>query len=575
MPQVRPWLCTVFVRVAIIVGVLLVGTTGICAEEREKARVETVFYNARIYTMDSGAPEARAIAVGGGKVLAVGGNDEVMQRAGMSAARIDLQGHTVLPGLIDAHAHFLGYAKNMMRIDLVGTKSFEEIVEKVARRSGKLGPGKWIEGRGWDQNDWSQTRFPHRSEIDAVAPENPVYLIRICGHAAVVNSAALYLAHITCETPDPTGGKILRDGDGEPTGILVDDAMELVSEIIPPLSRKDKKQLLVEAAHRCLAVGLTGVHEMGISSETVSIYRELCAEEAFPFRITAYFKYDATDLDSVLDEGTIRGYADDHFSLVGVKHYIDGSLGARSAALLDDYSDEPGNRGILIVEPDQLYRSITKCQEKGFQATVHAIGDRGNRIVLDVYERVLSEHPGENPRHRIEHAQIVSLTDIPRFASLGVIPSMQFTHCTSDMPWAGERLGQERLEGAYAWRYFLSAGCRVPGGSDFPVESINPFLGIYAAVTRKDLDGNPPEAWSPEQSLTIAEAVRAFTADAAYAVHEEDIKGALARGKLADFIVLSDDVMSIAPEAIPRIKVLATVLGGEIVYDAAGFGARQ
>lgn len=575
MPKVPAGLYAFLAAIAIIVVAHPVAETGACARERENARVETIFYNARIYTMDSGMPEAQAIAVGRGRIIAVGGSDALISRAGATAKRIDLKGRTVLPGFIDAHAHFLGYAKNIVRLDLVGTRSFDEVLERVARRAAETAPEEWIRGRGWDQNDWPEDRYPHRSELDAVVPDNPVYLVRICGHAAVVNSAALRIANITRETPDPPGGAILRDEQGEPTGVLIDKAEELITEKIPPLGHEEKKRLLVEAAHRCLSVGLVGVHEMGISSETVSIYRELCEEETLPFRITAYYDYDATDLDSVLDEGPIRGYADDHFSLIGVKHYIDGSLGARSAALLEDYSDEPGNRGLLVVEQDELYRSIEKCHRKGFQVAVHAIGDRGNRVVLDAYEKLLAAHPREDARHRIEHAQVVSLTDVPRFAALGVIPSMQFTHCTSDMPWAGARLGENRLEGSYAWRYFLSAGCRIPGGSDFPVESINPLLGVYAAVTRRDLEGNPPGGWFPEQVLTREEAVRAFTIDAAYAVHEETSRGTLTEGKLADFVVLSDDIMSISPEAIPHIKVLATVLGGEIVYDKEGFTGKR
>ncbi|MCK4235466.1 MAG: amidohydrolase family protein, partial [Candidatus Krumholzibacteria bacterium] len=274
---------------------------------------------------------------------------------------------------------------------------------------------------------------------------------------------------------------------------------------------------------------------------------------------------------SLLDAGPLRGYADNHLSVVGVKFFTDGSLGARSAALLEDYSDDPGNRGLLVVDPEELYGRVLACHKKGFQTASHAIGDRGNHLMLDILEKILSEYRIEDMRHRIEHAQVVSQEDIPRFATLGVIPSMQFTHCTSDMPWAGKRLGPARLLGAYAWRSFLSTGCRIPGGSDFPVESINPFLGIYAAVTRMDLQGNPEGGWMPEQCLSVEEASRAFTIDAAYAVHEEDLTGTLSPGKLADFIVISDDIISIAPEAIPGIKVLATVLGGKIVYGTEDF----
>ena len=535
-------------------------------KERERSRVEIVFYNGNIYTMDDGMPKAEAIAVGGGWVLDVGGTDEVLSRCRPGVHRVDLGGRTVIPGLVDAHAHFLGFAKLRAWVDLVGTSSLEDVMSKVSERAGEEEGGHWILGRGWDQNDWPETHYPHKEIFEKIVSGRPVYLVRTCGHAAFVNDEALRLAHITSETPDPPGGKILRDEQGAPTGVLIDEAMELVSSKIPPLSREEKKQYLVEAAHECLSVGLVGLHEMGITSETAAIYKELLQEEVLPFRINAYYQYDEADLDSVLEAGPVRGYADHHLSVSGVKFYIDGSLGARSAALLEDYSDDPGNRGILIIEPEALHRKILTCHRKGFQAAVHAIGDRGISLVLDIYERILSEYPSENRRHRVEHAQIVSPRDIPRFASLGLIPSMQFTHCTSDMPWAGERLGSERLKGAYAWRSFLSEGCTIPGGSDFPVESINPFLGIYAAVTRKDLHGHPEGGWSPEQCLTVEEAVKAFTVHAAYAVHEEEMRGTLSAGKLADFIVISHDIMNVTPENIPLIKVHATVLGGEVVY---------
>jgi predicted amidohydrolase YtcJ len=328
---------------------------------------------------------------------------------------------------------------------------------------------------------------------------------------------------------------------------------------------------MIAAARKCLAVGLVGVHEMGIAAEDVPVYEELYAAGELPFRITGYLSADDTAIAPFLEAGPRAGRGDGLFRIVGAKFYADGSLGARSAALIDDYSDDPGNRGILMHSPESLYRLMLPWREKGFQTAVHAIGDAAVREVLDVYERLGAAHPAPDARPRIEHAQVVAADDVARFAKLGVIPSMQFTHCTSDMSWVEKRLGVERAAGAYAWRSLIDAGSRLPGGSDFPVESINPFLGIYAAVTRQDLAGRPPGGWRGGQRLTIEEAVGAFTVNAAYAAHAEDVAGSLAPGKLADFVVLSDDVFTVDPGAIPSIRVLATVLGGEIVYRSDAF----
>lgn len=564
-------------RCAVLVALMVVwhrpssGDAASGEAEWGRSRVDAVFFNGMIYTVAEEVPVAEAVAVGGGRVVGVGSTARMRALAGKKTALYDLEGKTVLPGFVDAHAHFFGYAKGLSRIDLGGTGSFEAVVGRVAAHLEDVGEGLWIVGRGWDQNDWPEPVYPDRYALDAVAPHHPVYLVRVCGHAAVANSEALRIAGITRETPEPPGGRILRDGEGEPTGVLIDEAMPLVSDVVPKLSRSEKKRLIAEAARECLAAGLVGVHEMGVTSDVISLYRELLAEGALPLRLVTYYQYDAPDLDSLLAAGPLTGYAEDHLSIVGVKFYADGSLGARSAALLADYSDDPGNSGILVVDPDDLYRRVAACHGAGFQVATHAIGDRGNRVVLDVYEKVLGRFPSPDMRHRIEHAQIVSPDDIPRFASLGVIPSMQFTHCTSDMGWADERLGPGRIAGAYAWRSFLESGCRIPGGSDFPVESINPLLGIYAAVSRQDREGNPEGGWMPSQRLTIEEAVASFTIDAAYAAHEEGHRGSLATGKLADFVVLSRNIMTIPPRDILDAEVLATVIGGKIVYRAAGY----
>ena len=528
--------------------------------------MERVFYNGTIYTMDERLPVASAIVTGGGRIIFTGGTDEALRMAGEGAERIDLGGSCVVPGLTDAHAHFTGYAVQRHRVDLTGTVSIDEVRSRIAEFIRDVAPGGWVLGRGWDQNDWPDKRYPNRTDLDVVTTDLPVFVRRVCGHAAVANSRALELAGIDEGTPDPPGGRIERDGDGRPTGLLFEEAMSLVRDIVPPHTADEMKSFLREAAHECLSAGLVGVHEMGISPEEARIYRELYDAGELPFRITAYLDAPEggipeavrTDLESPADG--------EFFRIVGVKFYADGSLGARSAALLEDYSDDPGNRGMLVTGPEELYAGIRECHGLGLQAAVHAIGDRGIRTVLDIYERILDEHPRGDARHRIEHAQVVHPSDIGRFFELGVIPSMQFTHCTSDMPWAEERLGRERIPGAYAWRSLLDSGCRIPGGSDFPVESIDPLLGLYAAVTRMDISGEPRGGWYHDQCLTMEEAVRAFTADAAYAVHLEGDRGGISPGKLADFVVLSRDIMEIDPALVPEVDVTMTVLGGEIVY---------
>jgi len=558
--------------VAIIVAAFpRAGGIPACADERWRSKVETVYFNGAIHTLDPAKPVVEALSVARGRILETGSSGEILSRLAPGVRTIDLRGRTVIPGLTDAHAHFLGYAEESTWLDLAGTSSLDEILERVSGSLAIIASGGWILGRGWDQNDWQDARYPEKGVLDRIAPDNPVFLVRVCGHAAFVNSAALQLAGITRDTADPSGGKILRDARGEPSGVLVDNAIQLVDSAVPSPTRQEKKRLLAAAARNCLSVGLVGVHEMGMTADAVAIYQELYAAGELPFRITGYLSADDPGNTPLLDAGPLPGRGDELFRIVGAKFYADGSLGARSAALLADYSDEPLNRGILMESPDELYRRVLPWREKGFQVAVHAIGDAAIREVLDVYERLNAAHRPLDLPGRVEHAQVISPSDIPRFAALGVIPSMQFKHCTSDMSWAQSRLGPERIAGAYAWRSLLSAGSRIPGGSDFPVEPINPFLGIHAAVTRQDSAGNPEGGWQGAQRLTVEEAIRAFTVDAAYAGRAETVAGSLSPGKLADFIVISGDIFSMQPLEIPKIRVLATILAGEIVYSSEDF----
>jgi predicted amidohydrolase YtcJ len=533
----------------------------------EHVAVESIFFNGAVYTMKEAMPRVEAIAVGDGRILAIGSSEELLAMAGPATERIDLGGRVVIPGLTDAHAHFVGYAEFLGTVDLIGTGSLSEVQERLRERLSEGTTGHWLLGRGWDQNDWADRGYPDRNALDEVSSDRPIYIKRICGHAAVANSEALRLAGVDEKTADPAGGRIARDTDGRPTGLLFDNAKKLVETAIPPITRDVKKGLMKKAARECLSMGLVGVHEMGIDAEDAALYEELFRAGELPLRITAYYDSEAEELERLLEKGPFDRYGS-RFSIVGVKFYADGSLGARSAALLDDYADDPGNRGILVTDQDSLYEGILECQSRGFQAAIHAIGDRGVRVALDVFARVREKHPKRDARHRIEHAQVVSPADMHRFAQLAVIPSMQFIHCTSDMPWAIDRLGPGRIETAYAWRSLLETGCRIPGGSDVPVESIDPFLGMYAAVTRKDAAGKPPGGWNGGQCLTVEEALRAFTVDAAYAVHRDGERGTISAGSLADFVVLSEDLLEIDPGAIPHVRVLMTVLAGEIVFQS-------
>ena len=531
---------------------------------------DLILHNAIVHTLDPAAPRARALAARDGRIVFVGDDDGALALRGDGTRVLDLAGATVLPGLIDAHAHFLGLGKTLQSLDLVGTTSIEQVRERVQAACEGTVPGAWIYGRGWDQNDWSEARFPTADELPDCG-DRPVYLARVDGHAYWVNRAALARAGIDASTPDPEGGRIERDASGEPTGVLLDRAADLVREAVPdpaPQILRDRALLAQEA---CLRVGLTGVVDAGIDREGINAYHALAKEGQL--RIRVYAMLDTEDpelLDAYLAGPPQVGLYDDHLTLRAVKLYADGALGSRGAALLADYSDDPGNAGLLVTDPARLEEVTRRALSAGWQVATHAIGDRANRTTLDAYERALATLPGGEYRLRIEHAQVVASEDIPRFVQMGVIPSMQPTHATSDMPWAGERLGAGRLAGAYAWRSFLNAGARLPLGSDFPVESPDPLWGIYAAVTRQDHAGEPRDGWLPGQRLTATEAVRGFTLDAAHASFEEDIKGSLVVGKLADAVVLSADPFAVTPAELLEIQVRMTVVGGEVVYEAGG-----
>jgi len=464
-----------------------------------------------------------------------------------------------------------------MALDVAGLTSEAACAAEVAARAARARPDEWLGGRGWDENRWPAARFPTRASLDRAAPRHPVALVRIDGHAIWANSAALRAAGIERHTPDPPGGRIERDASGEPTGVLVDAAQELIRRIEPRPGAVQMEEAVRGAIVDCLAVGLTGVHEMGADLDALAAYRRLVAAGQFPFRNHVALKgADPAAWQAAL-EGSPEVVGDGRLVVGAVKLMADGALGSRGAAMHAPYCDDPANRGLLLLPPDELEGRARTAAERGFQVCVHAIGDRANTLVLDALEAVLQGRssraggrlaavPGVDPRHRVEHAQILADSDIPRFRALGVLPSMQPTHCTSDMPWADARLGADRLPGAYAWRSVLRTGSIIAGGSDFPVELPNPFHGIHAAITRRPLAG-PDPGWQPEQRMTRGEAVRAFTAWNAYAAHREAELGTLEPGKWADLVVCSADVFTCSEMDIARIEPVLTLIAGEIVLD--------
>ncbi|NCT68384.1 MAG: amidohydrolase [Rhodanobacteraceae bacterium] len=526
--------------------------------------------NVNGYTLDGTGQVRRfeALLVEHGKVVATGTNDELAARAG--TARIeDGHGRTLLPGLIDAHGHVMGLGQMRTQADLSATKTLAEALAAVRTFAAREREAAWIRGRGWNQVVWQLGRFPTARELDAVTGSRPAWLERVDGHAGWANSAALKRAGIGKDTPDPPGGRIERDAQGAPTGLFVDAAMDLVARKLPAPTARESAHALDLALAELARVGLTGVHDAGIDAETYRLYRRYADAHKLTARLYAMIGGVEADFDRIARDGPLLGYGGDFLTVRSVKLYADGALGSRGAALLAPYSDDPGNRGLLFHTPEALTAMIGKALAKGYQVNVHAIGDRGDRTVLDAFAAAYRAHGGEALRNRIEHAQVLALEDIPRFVPLKLIASMQPTHATSDMNMAEDRLGAARLEGAYAWRRFLDQGTVIAGGSDFPVESPNPFFGLHAAVTRQDHANQPAGGWRAAQAMSRAEALRAFTLDAAYAAHQEKTLGTLEPGKWADFILVDRDYFAVPVQDIWSTRVLETWVGGRRVHAGA------
>jgi hypothetical protein len=529
---------------------------------------DLIVTNARIYTVDESRPVVEAFAVRGGRVAFVGNARGALSLRGPQTRVLDLGGRTVIPGMVDAHGHVSGLGTALAIVDLTGASSYDEIIARVAAKARTVAPGVWVTGRGWDQNRWADTRFPSHVKLTAAVPDNPVLLERVDGHANLANKKAMDAAGVTPATKDPAGGRIEHHADGSPSGVFVDNAQGIMQRAVPRPSREELKREVVNAIAETQRWGLTGVHDAGEGQDVLDIYEELGRAGELNSRIYAMISDDSAAVARAFARGPQSALYGGTLWIRSIKLYADGAMGSRGAALLEPYSDDPGNTGLLISTQAHLQDVATRALRAGFQVCIHAIGDRGNRVALDAYEAALGAVPTADHRFRIEHAQNLHYLDIPRFAKLGVIPSMQASHQSSDMYWVGTRLGASRLVEAYPWRALLNTGIVIPNGSDFPVERVNPLISFHAAVSRQDANNYPPGGWQPEQVMTRDEALKSMTIWPAFAAFQEHDLGSLTAGKYADFVVLDQDIMRAPVETILATRVLSTWVGGKMVYEA-------
>jgi predicted amidohydrolase YtcJ len=571
---------TRFLRATVATGAFVLAAIAANASASERAnaqrasatprgpveRADLIVVNARIYTVDNAKPIASALAVKDGRIVFVGSDSEARVLGGNSTRIVDLKGHTVIPGMVDAHAHLLGLATSLRNVLLAGSSSYDEVIRRVTERVRTRKPGEWVEGRGWDQNLWPDKAFPTHEALSRATPNNPVVLGRIDGHAILANAMAMRLAGITAATKEPEGGRIVRLPNGDPSGVFVDNATALVRRKIPSATDATLRDATLVAVSQANRWGLTGIHDTGESRRAIEIVESLAREGRLNLRDYVMISDNDADIRYYTRRGPRIGLYDGRIWVRAIKTYADGALGSRGAALLTDYSDDPGNTGLLVNKPAHLQQVAELGLRSGFQVSTHAIGDRGNRVALDAFAAALRAVPTADHRFRIEHAQLLSPQDIPRFSELGVIPSMQASHQTSDMRWAEGRVGPQRIRGAYAWRSLLNTGVVIPNGSDFPVEKVNPLISFHSAITRQDATNWPPGGWYPDQVMTRDEALRAMTIWPAYAAFQEKELGSVTPGKYADFVVLDRDIMQVPPTEILSTRVEATYLGGKIVY---------
>ncbi len=558
-----------------IASVLLLVLMPAPASQPTQSAADVVFKNGNVYTANDKSPKAQAIAVKEDKIVFVGTNEAAQKYVGPNTRVVDLKGNTVLPGFTDSHQHLSGVGQREMTLNLEGTTSLDDFLAKVKARVDQTKPGDWVTGRGWIETHWKPPVFPTRWDLDNVAPNNPVILGRADGHGAVANSAALKLAGVDKNTPNPFGGEISKDKQsGEPNGMLLDTAQGLVRRKVPPTTPEDAERAVVLGVKRNIELGWTQIQDAGGSYADVEIFKKLYAAGTIKLRIYKAVHGPGVSATRLLAEGATIGAYGNRFTFRTIKVVSDGALGSRGAALFEPYSDATDTSGFLTVKAEELRPMLVEALRKGIQVETHAIGDRANRFVLDEYEAAFKAVPSAerkvaDPRWRIEHAQIVNPADIPRFVKLGVIPSMQPSHAIGDLFFAPSRLGIKRLQGSYAWESFIKSGIVVPGGSDAPVERGEPMIEFYAAVARKDQKGFSGEGWHPEEAVTRAQALKMFTIWPAYAAFEEKLRGTIEVGKLADLTILSADIMTIPAPEILKTRCVMTVINGEIVFEGS------
>ena len=551
---------------------LLASLVSLAAPGAAAQSADLILQHAIVYTGDAAHPSAQAVAVRNGNIVYVGTDAGSAKFAGPATRMIDLQGRFVFPGFVDAHGHFPGIGEREMTLNLEGTRTKEAFLAKVAAAVRQKKPGEWVTGSGWIETFWTPQVFPARQDLDRIAPNNPVYLTRADGHASVANSAALRLANITATTKAPSGGMINLDGDGQPTGMLIDHAQRLVGQLLPRPTPAELDSALVLASQRELSLGWTQVQDAHGTWAEVERMRRMYRTGGIRIRIYKTITGPGHDADQLIAQGPGPVEFNDRFQVRDIKIVMDGALGSRGAALLEPYSDDPTARGLITTDTIALKDMLPRALRAGVQVETHAIGDRANRITLDMYAAAMkavppSERKVKDPRWRIEHAQIVNPADLPRFKQLGLIASMQPSHAIGDFFFAPSRLGIARLKGAYAWETFFKLGVPVAGGTDAPVERGEPMIEFYAAVARKSLDGRSGPEWHPEEKVTRAQALKMFTWFPAYAAFEEDRHGSIVVGKAADFTVLDQNIMKIPEAKIPATRNVMTIIGGEVVYQ--------
>jgi predicted amidohydrolase YtcJ len=532
--------------------------------------MDLVVVNGNVYTVNEKQPHAEAFAVKDQRIAFVGSTADVEKLRGANTRVIDLGGKTVVPGLTDSHCHIFGIGEREMRLNLEGTNSLQDFLAKVKERVSQTEKGKWITGRGWIETFWKPAEFPSRQDLDKVAPDNPVFLTRADGHASVVNSAALKIAKIDRNTPNPFGGQISKT-KGEPNGMLLDNAQDLAANHVPKPTEAEREQALLLGINREIGLGWCEIQNAGSDKEDIKLIKKAFADGKIKIRLINAVYGPGEDAQNFLAAGPTINAFNHHFTQRTIKIIFDGALGSRGAALLKPYNDAPDASGFLTERPEELRPLFEEALRRGIQIETHAIGDHANRVILDLYDEAFKAVPPEQrkirePRWRVEHAQIVDPADIPRFAKLGVIPSMQPSHAISDLFFAPARLGMDRLAGAYPWQSFLKSGCIIAGGSDAPVERGEPMIEFYAAVARKGIKGESGEGWHPEQAVSREQALKMFTIWPAYAAFEEKDKGSIEVGKLADLTVLSEDIMKIPEPEILKTRCIMTIIGGEVVF---------